>query len=72
MNVKLLAYTPDPERLVAAAAKNCYSSTNVDSILDGLIKEAIEKELLRDGQVFYLNNRVEGIEDLANKVKSYC
>ena len=37
---------------------------------DTVIKEAIEKELLRDGQVFYLNNRVEGIENLANKVKS--
>ena len=37
---------------------------------DTVIKEAIEKELLRDGQVFYLNNRVEGIEELANKVKS--
>lgn len=37
---------------------------------DTVIKETIEKELLRDGQVFYLNNRVEGIEDLANKVKS--
>ena len=34
-----------------------------------VIKEAIEKELLRDGQVFYLNNRVEGIEELAAKVK---
>ncbi|WP_283675210.1 FAD-dependent thymidylate synthase [Butyricicoccus sp. Marseille-Q5471] len=42
MNVKLLAYTPDPERLVAAAAKNCYSSTNVDSILDGLTDEKTE------------------------------
>ena len=36
MKVKLLAYTPDPEKLVAAAAKNCYSSTDVDSVLDGL------------------------------------
>lgn len=36
---------------------------------EAVIKEAIEKELLRNGQVFYLNNRVEGIEDLANKVK---
>ena len=34
MKVKLLAYTPDPEKLVAAAAKNCYSSTDVDSVLD--------------------------------------
>ena len=37
---------------------------------DTVIKEAIEKELLRDGQVFYLNNRVEGIEELVNKVRS--
>lgn len=36
---------------------------------DAVIKEAIEKELLRDGQVFYLNNRVEGIEELTEKVK---
>lgn len=36
---------------------------------DLVIKDAIEKELLRDGQVFYLNNRVEGIEELAQKVK---
>ncbi len=36
---------------------------------DDVIKEAIEKELLRDGQVFYLNNRVEGIEELTEKVK---
>lgn len=39
MNVKLLAHTPDPEKLVAAAAKNCYSSTDVDSVLDGLTAE---------------------------------
>ncbi len=42
MKVKLLAYTPDPEKLVAAAAKNCYSSTNVDSVLDGLTEEKTE------------------------------
>ena len=35
-----------------------------------VIKEAIEKELLRDGQVFYLNNRVEGIEELTEKVRN--
>ena len=39
MKVKLLAYTPDPEKLVAAAAKNCYSSTDVDSVLEGLTEE---------------------------------
>nr|WP_297174094.1 FAD-dependent thymidylate synthase [uncultured Agathobaculum sp.] len=39
MKVKLLAHTPDPEKLVAAAAKNCYSSTDVDSVLEGLTEE---------------------------------
>lgn len=36
---------------------------------DSVIKEAIEKELLRDGQVIYLNNRVEGIEELTAKIR---
>ena len=42
MKVKLLAHTPEPEKLVAAAAKNCYSSTDVDSVLDGLTEEKIQ------------------------------
>jgi len=36
---------------------------------DQVIKQAIEKELDRDGQVFYLNNRVENIEEIADKVR---
>lgn len=36
---------------------------------DVIIKEAIEKELLRDGQVFYISNRVENIEEVASKVR---
>ena len=39
MKVRLLAYTPDPERLIAAAAKNCYSVIDVDGILDELTEE---------------------------------
>lgn len=39
MTVRLLSHTPDPERLIAAAAKNCYSSTDVDGILEGLTEE---------------------------------
>lgn len=39
MKVKLIAHTPEPEKLVAAAAKNCYSSTDVDSVLEGLTQE---------------------------------
>ena len=39
MKVKLLAHTPEPEKLIAAAAKNCYSAADVDSVLDGLTPE---------------------------------
>ncbi len=34
-----------------------------------IISEAIKRELLRDGQVFYLKNKVEGIEDITKKVR---
>jgi transcription-repair coupling factor (superfamily II helicase) len=34
----------------------------------GLIKEAIEREMARDGQVFFLYNRVEGIEKKADEL----
>lgn len=37
-----------------------------------VIKEAIEKELSRGGQVFYLYNRLEGINRVAAKVKELC
>lgn len=37
---------------------------------ENLVKEAIEKELLRDGQVIYLNNRVEPIEQIASHVRN--
>lgn len=45
MKVKLLAHTPEPEKLIAAAAKNCYSATDVDSVLDGLTTEKTESFL---------------------------
>lgn len=37
---------------------------------ENVIKDAIEKELLRDGQIIYLNNRVDDIEQIAAKVRS--
>ncbi|MDR3766337.1 MAG: FAD-dependent thymidylate synthase [Butyricicoccus sp.] len=45
MKVRLLAHTPEPERLIAAAAKNCYSSVDVDGILDGLTEEKTQSFL---------------------------
>ena len=37
--VFLLAYTPNPERTVAEAAKLCYSSSNIEDLNDSLTDE---------------------------------
>ena len=47
MNVELLQHTPEPEKIIAAAAKLCYSSSGIDGILDGLDKEKTDKFLKR-------------------------
>lgn len=39
MNVKLLAYTPDPEKVIATAAKLCYSDASIDDLQNGLDEE---------------------------------
>lgn len=36
LKVRLIAYTPNPEQVVAAAAKLCYSNASVDDLLAGL------------------------------------
>ena len=50
MKVFLLAYTPQPEEVVALAAKNCYSNADIASLRDGLTKEAADSfiEMLRE------------------------
>ncbi len=45
MRVELISHTPEPERLVAAAARLCYSSRGVSQILADLNSEEIEKLL---------------------------
>lgn len=42
MIVKLLAHTPEPEKIAASAAKLCYSSSDIASIMDGLTEEKTE------------------------------
>ena len=36
MRVELIAHTPNPEKVVAAAAKLCYSPVGVDQIMEGM------------------------------------
>ena len=45
LNVKLLSHTPDAEKLIATAAKLCYSSSDIESLRDGLTEEKIESFL---------------------------
>ncbi len=39
--VKLISHTPDPERTIACAAKLCYSSSDIDTLMDGLTDEKV-------------------------------
>ena len=39
LKVSLLAHTPEAEKLVAAAARFCYSHADTDTIMDGLTEE---------------------------------
>ncbi|MCR5653310.1 MAG: FAD-dependent thymidylate synthase [Ruminococcus sp.] len=41
--VTLLAYTPNPEEVVAMAAKLCYSASDIENIRDGLTEENTAK-----------------------------
>lgn len=45
MKVQLIQYTPEPEKVIAAAAKLCYSRVGVDEIMEDLSEEKTEKFL---------------------------
>ncbi|MBI5421655.1 transcription-repair coupling factor [Candidatus Peregrinibacteria bacterium] len=53
--------TPPPGRLPIITEVRRYS--------DHLIVEAIKKEIERDGQIYFLHNRVETIESIAEKLR---
>lgn len=43
--VKLISYTPNPEKVIATAAKLCYSSSDVEHLMEGLTDEKVESFL---------------------------
>ena len=45
MKVKLLAHTPEPEKVISMAAKLCYSPVGADEIAENLTQESINKFL---------------------------
>lgn len=42
MVVTLITHTPEPEKVIASAAKLCYSSSDIESLMNGLTTEKIE------------------------------
>ncbi|MDR3253424.1 MAG: FAD-dependent thymidylate synthase, partial [Endomicrobium sp.] len=47
MKVKLIKFTQDPEKICAVAARLCYSSADVDEILDKFTEDKIKKLLFK-------------------------
>jgi thymidylate synthase (FAD) len=47
LKVTILAHTPEPEKIVAAAARLCYSPDGADVLMEGLTEEKAEKFLHR-------------------------
>jgi thymidylate synthase (FAD) len=45
MNVKLLTHTPEPEKIIATAAKLCYSSSDVEHLMEGLTEDKVRSFL---------------------------
>lgn len=41
--VALITHTPEPEKIIAAAAKLCYSSSDIHDLLKGLDEEEVKK-----------------------------
>lgn len=43
MKVTLLNHSPEPEKIIAAAARLCYTSKEIDELLEGLTEEKVDK-----------------------------
>ena len=52
MKVKLIAHTPDPDKVVSMAAKLCYSPIGVEAMSEKITSEEVEKFL---GALLYYN-----------------
>ena len=42
MKVTLISHTPEPEKVIATAAKLCYSSSDIGSLYDGLTDDKVQ------------------------------
>jgi transcription-repair coupling factor (superfamily II helicase) len=66
-----LSSVRDLSLIVTPPAKRLSVKTFVRESQESLIKEAISRELLRGGQVFYLHNEVKSIDRAAEELREY-
>jgi len=55
LKVKLLSYTPNPEKVVASAAKLCYSPVGVNEIIEKLDSQNVEKFIEKLASIKHLS-----------------
>lgn len=55
MRVQIIAHTPEPEQVVAAAARLCYSQVGAEALLERLTQEAVDQLLGRLEQSGHLS-----------------
>lgn len=41
LKITLIAYSPEPEKIIASAAKLCYSASNIDELMSGLDEKRV-------------------------------
>ncbi len=73
MKVMLLAYTPQPQHVVACGAKLCYSSADISHVQEGLTDEKVDSFLhmlgdLGHGSVFEHASFTFGIEGVSRSL----
>lgn len=55
LKVNLLSHTPNPEEVIASAAKLCYSPVGIDEIMEKQSEESIEKFIKRLSSIKHLS-----------------
>ena len=72
LKVNLISHTPEPEKLISAAAKLCYSQTPASEIMDNLTDEQVDQflnVLMNMGQRHPSNMRILHLQSKASPVR---
>ena len=55
MKIKILAHTPNPERVIALAGKLCYSQVGIDELNDKISDEQVEKFITKLSDIGHMS-----------------